>query len=44
MALPEPVANSEWAQSGGNAAKSMGHVALGIELGEIWSASIGQGS
>jgi outer membrane protein assembly factor BamB len=29
MNLPAPVANAEWAQSGGNASKSMGHVALG---------------
>ena len=29
MVLPEPVANTEWAQSGGNATKSMAHVALG---------------
>jgi outer membrane protein assembly factor BamB len=44
MNLPEPVANTEWAQSGGNASKSMGQLALGASLGEAWRASIGQGS
>jgi outer membrane protein assembly factor BamB len=44
MALPEAVANAEWAQSGGNATKSMGHVALGTSLGVAWSAMIGEGS
>jgi outer membrane protein assembly factor BamB len=41
--LPEPVVNSEWAQSGGNASKSMGHVALGQSLGQAWEVSIGKG-
>jgi len=38
--LPEPVANSEWAQSGGNASKSIGHVALGGSLARVWTARI----
>jgi len=44
MALPSPTVNTDWAQSGGNAAKAMGHVALGNAPREIWSASIGQGT
>ncbi|HWT12434.1 MAG TPA: PQQ-binding-like beta-propeller repeat protein [Allosphingosinicella sp.] len=44
VAVPAPAVNSEWAQSGGNAAKSMGHVALGDTLAQAWSVSIGQGS
>ena len=44
MALPAPVANAEWAQSGGNASKSMSHVALGGALSRAWSASIGRGT
>lgn len=44
MSLPAPVANAEWAQSGGNANKSMGQVALGDSLAQAWSVSIGQGS
>lgn len=44
MALPAPVANAEWAQSGGNESKSLGHVALGGALTEVWSASIGRGT
>jgi outer membrane protein assembly factor BamB len=44
IALPAPIANTEWGQSGGNAAKSMGHLALGASLGEAWRATIGQGS
>lgn len=43
FALPEPSANTEWAQSGGNAAKSMGHLALGQSLGQAWAVSIGEG-
>jgi len=44
MTLPAPVANSEWSQPGGNAAKAMQHVALGTSLGEAWQVSIGQGT
>lgn len=44
MNLPAPTANAEWAQSGGNAAKSMGHLALGTNLGEAFRVSIGEGS
>jgi len=43
MSLPEAVANTEWSQSGGNASKSMGQLALGQSLGEAWTVSIGQG-
>jgi len=42
--LPAAVANEEWGQSGGNASKSMGHLALGTALGTAWSVSIGEGS
>lgn len=38
--LPAPVANSEWAQSGGNASKSMGHVALPGSLERVWTANV----
>ena len=44
MVLPEAVANADWAQSGGNASKSMGQVALGTALGQAWTASIGTGT
>ncbi len=44
MSLPAPVTNGEWAQSGGNASKSMGHVALGADLARAYSISIGQGA
>ncbi|HET9459427.1 MAG TPA: PQQ-binding-like beta-propeller repeat protein [Sphingomicrobium sp.] len=44
MTLPAPVANSEWAQRGGNASKSMGHVELGTALGQAWEVSIGRGT
>ena len=44
MVLPAPVANADWAQSGGNASKSMGHLALGTSLGQVFSVSIGYGS
>ncbi|HEX8308030.1 MAG TPA: PQQ-binding-like beta-propeller repeat protein [Allosphingosinicella sp.] len=44
VTLPPAQANSEWAQSGGNAAKSMGHLALGSTLGMAWRVSTGEGS
>ena len=44
VALPAPLVNEEWAQGGGNAAKSMGHLELGANLSTAWSVSIGQGS
>jgi outer membrane protein assembly factor BamB len=44
MALPAPVANAEWGQSGGNPSKTMGHVALGGSLSVAFSISIGEGS
>jgi outer membrane protein assembly factor BamB len=44
MTLPAPVANSEWAQSGGNASKSLGHLALGGALQRVWTTSIGRGT
>ena len=44
FALPPAVANDDWPQSGGNASKSIGHVALGTRLGNAWTVSIGAGS
>ncbi len=44
FALPQAVANEDWAQSGGNATKSMGHLALGTALGVAWQVQIGEGS
>src|SRR5918997_5300168 len=44
MVLPAPVVNSDWGQPGGNAAKSMGHLALGSALQRAVSVSIGYGS
>src|SRR5215217_5337186 len=44
FSLPAETANEEWTQSGGNASKSMGHLALGTSLGTAWSASIGEGN
>jgi|tagenome__1003787_1003787.scaffolds.fasta_scaffold20970173_3 outer membrane protein assembly factor BamB len=44
MTLPDPVANTEWAQPGGNASKSMGHLALGTALGRAFTVQAGRGS
>jgi len=44
FSLPEAVANTEWSQPGGNAAKSMGQLALGTSLGQAFNVSIGQGT
>ncbi|MEO1044152.1 MAG: PQQ-binding-like beta-propeller repeat protein [Pseudomonadota bacterium] len=38
--LPAPARNTAWAQPGGNAAKSVGHVALGDSLSLAWRAQI----
>ncbi len=43
MVLPAPLTNAEWAQSGGNPAKSMGHLALGANLTNAFTVSIGRG-
>lgn len=42
--LPAPVANAEWGQPGGNAAKAMGHVALPAALTPAWTANVAGGS
>jgi len=44
LGLPEPVVNAAWNQPGGNASKSMGHLALGTSLGQVFSVSIGEGT
>jgi outer membrane protein assembly factor BamB len=44
MTLPAATANTEWNQSGGNASKSMGHLALGTALGNAFSIQAGRGS
>ncbi|MEM1133362.1 MAG: PQQ-binding-like beta-propeller repeat protein [Pseudomonadota bacterium] len=38
--LPAPVRNANWAQPGGNASKSIGHVALGDSLSQAWSVQV----
>lgn len=38
--LPNPTANADWAQSGGNAGKSVGHLVLGGTPSEVWTADI----
>ena len=44
VTLPPMVQNDSWSQPGGNASKSVGHLALGDALAQAWSVSIGQGS
>jgi len=44
MVLPDPLANGEWSQSGGNASKSFGHLALGTALTRIYTVQAGRGS
>jgi outer membrane protein assembly factor BamB len=44
ITLPPAEASSDWTQPGGNAEKSMGHVALGNPVSRIWSVGIGEGS
>ncbi|MBO9711302.1 PQQ-binding-like beta-propeller repeat protein [Sphingomonas sp.] len=38
--VPAAEANADWGQPGGNAAKSMGHVALGESLSRAWTVNI----
>lgn len=40
VTLPPPVENANWEQPGGNAAKSMGHLALGASPAIAWTARI----
>lgn len=42
--LPAPVANTDWAQPGGNPEKSMGHLALASTVSRLWTVSIPAGS
>ncbi len=44
VVLPPPEANADFAQSGGSAAKSGGHLALPDTLNHAWTVSIGKGS
>jgi outer membrane protein assembly factor BamB len=44
MSLPPQVANSSWAQSGGNPTKSMGNLALGAALQPAFTVDAGHGS
>ncbi|MBU0554646.1 MAG: PQQ-binding-like beta-propeller repeat protein [Alphaproteobacteria bacterium] len=44
VTLPPPVVNAAWAQSGGNASKAIGHVALGDNVQQAWSTSVTGGS
>src|SRR4051794_26662892 len=44
MNLPSPVANSEWTQSGGNASKSVGQLALGTQLTRVFTVNGGRGN
>ena len=41
--LPAPVRNVGWPQSGGNPTHAMGHLAIGDQIREAWTASIGTG-
>jgi hypothetical protein len=44
VTLPPATVNADWAQPGGNAAKSAGNLALGAATGRAWTAEIGRGS
>ena len=44
MSLPQAVVNSDWAQSGGNPTKSVGHLALGNTLARAFTVQAGRGS
>jgi outer membrane protein assembly factor BamB len=43
VTIPAATLNTEWAQPGGNASKSIGHVALAPTVAQAWRVSIGAG-
>lgn len=43
MSLPDPTVNTDWTQSGGDATKSMGQVALRSTLGRAFMVQAGRG-
>jgi outer membrane protein assembly factor BamB len=43
VTLPEPIANKDWAQIGGNPSHNPGHLALGADVKAIWSVDAGEG-
>lgn len=43
VTLPAAVTNTDWAQPGGDAVKTMRHVALGETLNQAWTATIAGG-
>ena len=44
VTLPPAVENSEWSQSGGNATKSMGQLALGSSVSRAFTVQAGRGN
>lgn len=40
VVLPPAQTNAEWAQAGGTAAKSYGHLALGDNLSQVWTVQV----
>ena len=40
VTLPAPEVNTAWAQSGGSATKSLGHLALGATIAPGWNARV----
>jgi outer membrane protein assembly factor BamB len=44
VTLPAADVNGQWTQPGGNASKSMGHLALAAAPSQLWRASIGSGA
>jgi outer membrane protein assembly factor BamB len=44
VTVPGPANNADWPQPGGNASKSLGHVALGANLTRAWSVDAGERS
>jgi len=38
--VPEPAANENWGQPGGNASKAMGHLTLGADLKPVWHRTV----
>ena len=44
VTLPVAATNADWAQSGGSASKSLGHLTLGAAPAQAWRVSIGKGN
>ena len=44
VSIPAAASNTDWPQLNGNGARSIGHVAAGADLSQVWTADVGSGN